>query len=501
MAVIKMVEPDNADRVAGVLLPISSLPGGKFNGELGKDAFQFVDFLADSGLKIWQVLPLGPVMSDKSPYQSTSAHAGNFELISIDTLHNYEWVDQYALQQYSTSISHNSADSKHQLLMFLFKQFSIFAKDETRSEYIRFISDKAYWLDEYALYAAIKKKYENKSWIEWPLEVRERKVKCLESITEELSDSINYVKFVQFIFYIQWQDVKKYSNQKGIKIFGDLPLFVSHDSADVWSKKSLFKLDSNGQPNCVAGVPPDYFSETGQRWGNPVYDWKNHEADNFNWWINRLKTQFDLFDIVRIDHFRGLASYWEIPVECETALEGEWVLAPGEKMLSTVEVYFGKRLPLVAEDLGLITEQVTQLKDKFNFPGMKILQFAFGGAADNPYFPHNHVTNCVVYTGTHDNNTTLGWFNGLSEDAKKNVYEYFGNSNETMPTLLVRSAFASVASTVIIPLQDLLALDEQGRMNVPGTAEGNWLWRFNWDELDISKVTADLKDLCRLYDR
>ncbi|MDH5259723.1 MAG: 4-alpha-glucanotransferase, partial [Gammaproteobacteria bacterium] len=360
------------------------------------------------------------------------------------------------------------------------------------------------WLHEYALYAAIKNNFENKSWVDWPKELRNRNDSALAIAREEYFTEIEYVKFVQFIFHQQWMALKQYANSKEIKVFGDLPLFVSHDSADVWADKQLFKLDGEGQLLFVAGVPPDYFSETGQRWGNPVYDWVSHEADSFNWWIKRLENQFELFDYVRIDHFRGLESYWEIPAEHETALQGYWVTAPGKKMLSAVEKHFGlhsgKKLPLIAEDLGVITDDVVALKEDFQLPGMKILQFAFGGDSSNPYLPHNHEIDSVVYTGTHDNNTTLGWFNELSDEDKSHVYRYY-ESNESMPWLLMRSAYASVANIVVLPMQDLMGLDVKGRMNVPGTAEGNWLWRFEWKDLDKPAVIKYMNILNGLYGR
>jgi len=504
------------ERIAGVLLHITSLPGSFENGELGKDAFQFVDFLESCGIKMWQVLPLGPTMSDLSPYQSTSAHAGNPKLISIDDLNHAHWFDknQYSLfvdgldlslesDEISTSdiVQLSLSDEKYRWLRFAYSQFSANASDVERSSLTQFVETQKDWLEDYALYAALKENYENTSWIEWPKELRDRNLAALKDARELHSAEIGYVNFVQFIFYQQWMSLKKYANSKNVKIFGDLPLFVSHDSADVWANKELFKLDGEGNLLFVAGVPPDYFSETGQRWGNPVYDWVSHEVDSFNWWIKRLENQFNLFDHVRIDHFRGLESYWEIPASHETALKGYWVQAPGKKMLEAVERHFGKKLPLIAEDLGVITDAVVALKDEFSLPGMKILQFAFGGGSDNPYLPHNHEVDSVVYTGTHDNNTTLGWFNELSDDVKAHIYHYYGESRESMPWLLIRSAYASVANMVVLPMQDLMGLDETGRMNVPGTVDGNWLWRFEWNDLNQPQVVEYLNGLNGLYER
>ena len=491
-------------RLAGVLLHITSLPGASDNGELGEDAYQFIDFLESCGIKLWQVLPLGPTMSDKSPYQSTSAHAGSAELISVDELNKHQWFIKDDIQHFIDASSDEPSihiDEKSGWLKFAYYQFGLNASETESNEFKQFVTSQDYWLDEYALYAALKDKFENKSWVDWPAELRNRNDSALKDARETYASEIDSIKFVQFVFHQQWARLKQYANSKNIKMFGDLPLFVSHDSADVWANKELFKLDGEGRLLYVAGVPPDYFSETGQRWGNPVYDWVCHEVDSFKWWIERLEHQFDLFDYVRIDHFRGLESYWEIPADHETALKGRWVEAPGDKMLSAVERHFGRKLPLIAEDLGLITEEVNVLKNKFKLPGMKILQFAFGGEADNPYLPHNQEMNSVVYTGTHDNNTTLGWVNEQPDHVKAHVHRYYGQSHEGIPWLLMRSAYASVASMAIFPLQDLMGLDETGRMNVPGTAEGNWLWRFQWNELDQAGVAEYLNELNTLYDR
>ena len=500
-----MEQLSNPNRVAGVLLHITSLPGPGDNGELGNDAFQFVDFLNQCGIGLWQVLPLGPTMSDKSPYQSTSAHAGNYELISISKLCENPWLDGSAYADYIAKDNgpdkHDEYDEKISWLKFIFQQFKQNASEKSFSEFRSFEKEQDYWLDDYALYVTLKEKFNYRSWVDWPIEYRDRNKSRLDEIAFKSADQISFVKFVQFIFYQQWHELKEYANAKEIHIFGDLPLFVSHDSADVWAHKELFKLDGEGSLLFVAGVPPDYFSETGQRWGNPVYDWAAHEVDSFNWWINRLKHQFELFDYVRIDHFRGLEAYWEIPADHETALNGEWVKAPGEKMLTAVQQYFGIMLPLIAEDLGSITDEVLALKNQFHLPGMKILQFAFDGASDNPYLPHNHEQDSVVYTGTHDNNTTVGWFNALPENVRTNVYRYYGETHESMPWLLVRSTFASTANMAIVPLQDLMALDESGRMNVPGTVDGNWIWRFSWADLDKPRVEEYTRTLCDIYNR
>ena len=489
-----MIKPE---RMAGILLHITSLPGKGENGDFGEDAFQFVDFLEKSGIKLWQVLPLGPTMADLSPYQSTSAHAGNPALISIDLLSSYAWFDK---TECSIEVD-KTQDAKSYWLKLAFEQFQKVADENFRADFRAFCEKQEYWLKDYALFVALKEQFENKSWVDWPVNYRNRDQVSLEQARKQYAQEIEFAKFVQFIFFSQWEKLRKYANSKNIRIFGDLPLFVSHDSADVWANKELFKLDGEGNLLYVAGVPPDYFSETGQRWGNPVYDWVSHEVEGFNWWIDRLKTQFELYDYVRIDHFRGLEGYWEIPADHETALNGKWVKSPGGKMLHAVAQRFGKSLPLIAEDLGSITDEVLALKNEFKLPGMKILQFAFGGSADNPYLPHHHEEASVVYTGTHDNNTTLGWFNALPEDVRAHVYRYYGLTHESMPWLLNRSAFASVACMAVLPMQDVMALDETARMNVPGTVEGNWSWRFQWDEIDKVKASEYLLSMCHLYDR
>jgi len=461
---------------------------------------------------MWQVLPLGPTTSDLSPYQSSSAFAGNPRFISIDEIKKKPWcrAEEYADFVENTGLDNaKTGDEKANWLAFAYSQFkshaAVASNDNLLREFQCFCQDQEVWLEEYALYVVLKERFQGRSWVDWPVSLRDRKPHVLRGARRRYADEIQFVKFVQFVFFQQWMCLKKYANKRNIRIFGDLPLFVSHDSADVWVNRKLFKLDDDGQLIFVAGVPPDYFSETGQRWGNPVYDWVNHEAEDFAWWVQRLAHQFALFDDVRIDHFRGLESYWEIPAEHETALKGCWVSAPGRKMLSAVKAYFSLQcgidnLPLVAEDLGLITAEVNALKAAFGLPGMKILQFAFGGDSSNPYLPHNHEVNSVVYTGTHDNNTTLGWFNGLDEQLKSHIYRYF-DSHESMPWLLIRSAYASVADIVVVPMQDLMGLGEEGRMNIPGTTQGNWLWRFQWQELDEPRVIEYVNTLNALYGR
>jgi 4-alpha-glucanotransferase len=337
------------------------------------------------------------------------------------------------------------------------------------------------------------------AWFQWPEALRDRNEMALQKVCTDREDALNIRRFEQFIFAKQWQNLKSYANERGVLLFGDMPIFVAHDSVDVWANPELFTLDSQGQPEKVAGVPPDYFSETGQRWGNPLYRWEEHSKTGFLWWQRRLQTQLDLFDLIRIDHFRGFEACWEIPADCETAIDGQWVPSPGDALFGALLSTFGE-LPLVAEDLGIITDGVTALREKYGMPGMKILQFAFGGDASNPYLPHQHCQDSVAYTGTHDNDTTMGWFDSLDDATKAHVQEYFGETTEGMPWLLVRAVLQSVSQLAVLPMQDLLALGGEHRMNIPGTTEGNWAWQLDWDMVDEDCVPK-LKNLNKLYGR
>jgi 4-alpha-glucanotransferase len=346
---------------------------------------------------------------------------------------------------------------------------------------------------------AIRETQDNKAWWDWKKPLKNRETKAINAFKASHHDSIEYFQFVQFIVFNQWLQLKSYANQHGVLIFGDLPIYVSLDSTDVWANRKQFDLDKNGNPASVAGVPPDYFSETGQRWGNPLYNWKKMEKENFRWWVDRMRSQYELFDLIRIDHFRGLQAYWEVPAEEDTAINGKWVEAPGHALLTTLQSSFGG-LPLVAEDLGTITEEVYALRNAFDIPGMKILQFAFDRNPDNPYLPHNHERDSVVYTGTHDNNTTLAWYEGLDSDSQDYICQYLGKEKPDMPWTLIRTALASVANLAIIPMQDILGLGKGYRMNTPGTTENNWAWRFDWPQIQDSLI-QDLRHLNKLYSR
>ena len=481
-------------RIAGVLLHPTSLPGELGNGDLGHNAYRFVDFLHTSGLGIWQMLPHGPTHDDGSPYQSLSVHAGNPLWISLDPLIASRWI--YPSDADSTA---DGPAVRKEQLQLAHRGFEYGASTEDREEYSHFRKQNAKWLDNYALFVALREENSHRPWMEWPEGERDRHKDALKQAHTRLTSAIEQVCFEQFLFFRQWHALKSYANEKGVMLFGDLPIYVALDSADVWVHRDQFDLDENGQPRSVAGVPPDYFSETGQRWGNPLFDWDTMERDGFYWWQARIRSAFSLYDLVRIDHFRGFEAYWSIPAESETAINGEWVKAPGDKLFGAMYESFG-RLPVVAEDLGVITDEVIALRRQFGMPGMCILQFAFDGTGKNPYLPHNHETDSVVYTGTHDNNTTFAWFAELDDVGKENVLDYLAHPSEPMPWPLIRSAFASVADAAIIPMQDLLGLGVGHRMNTPGTTKGNWQWRFDWQQVP-DNLPDRLQHLLHIYGR
>lgn len=492
-------------RTAGVLLHPTSLPcsesfwgdeqKNRF-GTLGKDAYYFIDLIHKAGLTIWQMLPTGPTQMDMSPYQSISAHAGNPELISLDWLIEKGWANTRDLH---VEGERNIVRTR-QLCASSFYQFIETPEGEqTRHNFQTFCSQQHYWLDDFSLFCALRKQYSDSSWINWPAQLRKREPAAIEKTRIELKADIDIIVFEQFAFFSQWHGLKDYANRKGICLFGDMPIFVGHDSADVWAQQHYFQLDDDGNPLTVAGVPPDYFSETGQHWGNPHYAWKVMEGDGFQWWLARLRTQLQLFDLIRIDHFRGFEAYWEIPGNSHDARLGKWVKAPGEAFLGACfDAYPG--LPLVAENLGVITEEVEALRNQFNLPGMLVLQFAFDGNTNNPHLPHNHTRNDVIYTGTHDNDTTLGWWQSITEENRKQLQEYSFNSEDKLPWLLIESALASVGRMAIIPMQDFLELDGGHRMNMPGTTDKNWVWKFSWDQ--VEPTLADrIRQLLAIYHR
>ncbi len=483
-----------ARRRAGVLLHPTSLPGSAGNGDLGPDAYRFVDLLVDCGIGLWQTLPLGPTHEDLSPYQCLSVHAGDFRLISLQALVEQGWLDDASLDP-----AQDPDPQRRHCLVAAHDGFQRHASADQRESFARFACENAGWLEDFALYQALRGEHGGKAWYQWPRAVCDRQPAALARERKRMAHQIEQVRFEQFLFYRQWKQLRGYANERGVLLFGDIPIFVAHDSADVWAHREWFSVDAHGKSQVVAGVPPDYFSATGQRWGNPHYRWDALQQDGYRWWVERIRSQMEMFDLVRVDHFRGFEAYWEIDAQAETAVDGRWVKGPGHSFFEALKAELGD-LPLVAEDLGVITPEVTALRERFGLPGMKILQFAFDGSSDNPYLPHNHETLSVVYTGTHDNDTTLGWYQALPEDQQWRVQHYLAGSSEPMPWLLIRTALASVARLAVIPMQDLLGLDGSHRMNVPGVAEGNWRWRFSWDQVH-EEHRARLRDWVRLYGR
>ena len=481
-----------SQRRAGVLLHISSLPNSSYMGDLGTEAYRFVDFLNIVGLTVWQTLPINMPHADNSPYQCLSAFAGNPDFISLEKLQAQGLLTENDLK--------GSITCKADLLAKAYLTFCELLKTDKESvekqnqSFKKFCKKQAHWLNDFSLFLAIRNNFNQLGWQFWPDAYKNRDVATLKKARKELSQEIAVIQFTQFVFFNQWLELKHYAANKNVYLFGDVPIFVAYDSADVWARPHLFKLDEHKHMAVVAGVPPDYFSATGQRWGNPHYNWDAMAEDDFSWWVSRMATQNMLFDIVRIDHFRGLESAWEIPANEETAINGQWVVAPGKALLGAIF----NALPhicLVAEDLGIITAEVDALRHEYHLPGMKILQFAFSGQDDNPYLPHHIEANSVAYTGTHDNDTTLGWYKSLDEAQLEVLNAYLASSHSEfhevkMPFNLVEMVFESKAQLAIIPMQDILELDSRHRMNTPGTSTGNWHWRFNWQQLTPAQSQA-----------
>lgn len=482
-------------RASGILLHPTSLPGRFGIGDLGAPAHRFVDFLYESGQQLWQVLPLGPTGHGNSPYMCYSAMAGNPLLISPDLLQEQGWLttdDLNAVPDFPADwVDYDQvAHQKLPLLQKAAQQFRDTATIEQRQGYDAFCAGHAFWLNDYALFMALKGVFDGKSWHQWEGAIARREPAALDHWRTELKDEIFYQKFFQFEFHRQWGALKHYANDSGIQIIGDIPIYVAHDSVDVWAFPHLFYLDPETQePSQMAGVPPDYFSATGQLWGNPIYHWEQLEKTNFDWWIERFQAALEVVDIVRIDHFRGFCAYWSVPHGEDTAMNGEWIEGPGERFFKVLAERLGK-LPIIAEDLGVITQDVTDLRDTFHFPGMKVLHFAFGGGASNPFLPFNHDRNFIVYTGTHDNDTTQGWFQAMPDHEREALMRYIGcTTADGIHWDMIRLAMASVANQAVFPLQDVLGFGSDTRMNYPGTAEGNWGWRYQEDWL-----TGDMRD-------
>jgi 4-alpha-glucanotransferase len=467
-----------AQRRAGVLLHITSLPGNQECGDLGDDARAFVDFLVCCGITVWQTLPVTPTHDDGSPYQCMSAHAGDPRLISLRGLEGAGWLPKLPRRNAGSLFS----EWRERCLC---RAYQAFVKQERSSAYQSFVDVNDYWLPDYALYVALRDHHGKAAWTQWPQPLRDRDASALGFARRQFAKQIGRVYFEQFVFFQQWNELRQYANARDVALLGDMPIFVAHDSADVWANQHYFDLDAAGNPNHVAGVPPDYFSETGQRWGNPLYNWTSMEADGFQWWTHRMKTLLTQFDGVRIDHFRGFEAYWEIPSDQPTAMHGRWAPAPGHALMQHfAQVFQDSDITLIAENLGVITPEVEALRTEFNIPGMAILQFAFDGSNDNPYLPAHHQDHSVVYTGTHDNDTTASWFAGLDETQQRTVMTQCGYPELPMPRALTACALTSNAHLAVIPMQDVLELGVGYRMNTPGTSGmENWRWRFRWDQL------------------
>ena len=490
-------------RSSGVLLHPTSLPSPFGVGALGQEAREFVDFLARAGQSIWQVLPLGPTGYGESPYQSISAFAGHTLLIDPRQLVEERLITWDDLSVGSTNDAHvdfgRARAFKSRVLDRAYENFKTPAGDNLRDAFERFASEASWWLDDYALFCAIRSKHRDRQWIEWETGLRNRHTSALNSARADLSEPIAAHKFQQFIFFRQWRALRDYAAEREVSIFGDLPIFVAYDSADVWAHREYYQLDEVGKPTVVAGVPPDYFSETGQLWGNPLYDWERLKADGFAWWIDRLRWSLSLFDLMRIDHFRGLVACWEIPAGDSTAENGSWVEVPGRELFRAVRQSLGE-VPIIAENLGVITDEVESLRTELGFPGMRVLQFAFGGDAANDHLPHNYTRDSVAYTGTHDNDTSRGWLASLDEKEREFGLSYLNTDGREINWDMIRAAMSSVADMAITPMQDLIGLGSEARMNTPASDRGNWSWRMSAEMMN-EDLAERLRAMTELFGR
>ncbi|MEP7295075.1 MAG: 4-alpha-glucanotransferase [Burkholderiales bacterium] len=470
-------------RAAGVLLPITSLPGPHGIGDFGPEAFHFVDWLASAGQRIWQVLPMTPIGPGDSPYQSVSAFAGSPLMVALEPLVARGWLSAPVLPvggfdaarvDYARVVPWRLAQLRLAAAGFLQE-----GTTNDREAFTTWCATQADWLDDYALFMALEAAHGGRPWWQWPVALRTREVTALAAARRAHAGEIAFWQFVQWSFDTQWAAVRAHAKARGVAIMGDLPIFVAHHSADCWARPDLYELDADYQPAVVAGVPPDAFTAEGQRWGNPLYRWDRMAADDYAWWTRRVKRALEQADVFRIDHFRGFAAYWEVPASCPTAMEGRWVAGPGRALFDAITASLGE-LPIVAEDLGIITPDVTVLRKACGFPGMCVLQFAFGGDASNLYLPHNIRPASVVYTGTHDNDTTRGWWHAATPHERAYVSSYLAADADDIHWAMIRAACNSVATTAVFPLQDVLGLGGTHRMNMPGSPTGNWAWRFEW---------------------
>lgn len=492
------------ERAAGILLHPTSLPGDFGIGDLGHQAYRWIDFLAGAGCGLWQVLPLGPTGYGDSPYQSFSAFAGNPYLISPEflleegLLHSNDLVEKpdfpIGKVDYGKLIPW-----KLGLLDRAFIQFEASPAKSLQTEYDQFKTEQDFWLPDFSLFMALKEAHGGGSWVGWPRPLLKREPKALDQARQKFTVAIKRQEFRQFIFYQQWRKLRKTANDNGIHIIGDIPIFVAHDSAEVWAQPELFYLDDRGNPTVVAGVPPDYFSETGQLWGNPLYRWEIHKEDGYHWWLQRLQSVFGLVDFVRLDHFRGFVGYWEVPFGEKTAINGRWVAGPGADFFTAVEGQLGQ-LPIIAEDLGVITDEVVELREQFKLPGMRIVQFAFTGDPQEPFLPHNHEEHSVVYTGTHDNDTSRGWYERVTSNEKRFYRRYLNRDGVDVAWDLIRATWGSVAVFALAPMQDFLNLGNEARMNYPGNPSGNWNWRMPEGAMNDS-LQIKIREINFLYGR
>jgi 4-alpha-glucanotransferase len=492
------------ERSSGILLHPTSLPGPFGIGDLGPQAHRWLDFLSKAGCGLWQVLPLGPTGYGDSPYQSFSAFAGNPYLISPENLledgllHPNDLVERPDFPPGKVDFG-KVINWKIGLLDRAFIQFQHSASKELRADFDSFRSEHIYWLDDFSLFMALKEAHGGGPWVDWPRPLSGREEGALRQAQEKHAVAIQRQEFRQFVFFRQWDSVRQHAGNENIRIIGDIPIFVAHDSAEVWARPELFYLDDQGNPTVVAGVPPDYFSKTGQLWGNPLYRWDVHQADGYSWWLKRLSAVLGMVDLVRLDHFRGFAGYWEVPYGEKTAVKGRWVAGPGIDFFTQVEKSLGD-LPIIAEDLGVITPDVVEMRERFNLPGMRILQFAFEGGPTDPFLPHNHEKNSVIYTGTHDNDTSRGWYERVSEREKSFYRRYLNRDGSQVAWDLIRATWGSVAVFAIAPMQDFLSLGNEARMNYPGNPSGNWYWRMPEHAMNKS-LQERIKELNFLYDR
>ena len=494
------------ERSSGILFHPTSLPGKYGIGTLGKEAYAFIDFLKKSRQKLWQIFPLGPTGYGDSPYQSFSSFAGNPYLIDFDLLIEAHLLSEEDLRDVFFGDNEEYIDygavynQKYPLLRKAYENFKSSDNHEMRENLEHFKRENASWLNDYSLYISLKNHFNGLPWNEWAHDIKNREHGAMEHYKNELADDIEYHNFIQFLFFKQWGDVKRYANENGIKIIGDIPIFVAADSSDAWANPEIFLFDEERKPVKVAGVPPDYFSTTGQLWGNPLYNWQKLKETNYSWWVERVRANLSTCDIIRIDHFRGFEAYWAVPYGDDTAINGQWEPGPGIDLFNAIKSQLGE-LPIIAEDLGLMTQGVIDLREATGFPGMKILGFAFDSGEENDYLPHTYTKNCVVYTGTHDNDTLIGWFQKAKEEDRQFARDYLNSrSDDEIHWDAIRGAWSSVASMAISPVQDFLGLGSEARINTPGVAAGNWQWRLRHGVL-TDELAERIAKLTRVYSR